>query len=255
MFKDENLGWDDTFLRASNNTLVNTHFGIQEQKFNSPTGQPMPIFSVEREEYKKKAAEQSRIQRIQEVRKQEQLISRQGTNKKYKEELKKQQQEKELYNSYLDYQAKLKRFEQLKQQKLQELKDQQQNAIMTQQKNLEIAIKEKESAEKRVRDKKLANDRGREAMKKRVEEINQISNFENTRRNIEKKNQVREQEAQISHLLAQDFREKEKQRQQREEIERRLEEEKRTYTIDKYGNKVDTCMQTGFEGSIDYTNT
>lgn len=256
MFKDENLSsCDDTFIRATETNYVATTFdAIKKPKGTGPSA-GMTQFSVERSEYLKKAAEQSRIERIKEVRKQEQHISRQGLTKQYKEQLKQQESDKKLYENYVDYQSKLKQLEELKQRKLQEYQTQQQNLLLAEQRNIEMAQKEREAQEKKIKDEHLAIERGKQAIKKQVEEISKISNFENSRRNIDAKTKVREYESNVSHIIAQDFREKEKQRLEREAIEKQREEAKKVYAIDRYGNRVDTTIPIVQNGVIDYSNT
>lgn len=62
---------------------------------------------------------------------------------------------------------------------------------------------------------------------------------------MEKKQKVKQLETQISHALAEEFRQKEKERLELEALERKREEAKKVYAIDRYGNKVDNYINVG----------
>lgn len=94
-------------------------------------------------------------------------------------------------------------------------------------------------------DKAKANCRGKKAIQKEKETIEIISNFDRDRRNVEKKQKVKQLETQISHALAEEFRLKEKERLELEILERQREEAKKIYAIDRYGNKVDNFINVG----------
>lgn len=119
--------------------------------------------------------------------------------------------------------------------------------------NEDARLKQLELDLKREEDAKAALQRGQQAIAKEKALISQATNMELTRRNIEQKQKVKQFETQVSHTLAAEFRQKEKERLAREAIEKQREDALRAYAIDKYGNKIDHCIKTN--NAIDYTNT
>jgi len=141
----------------------------------------------------------------------------------------------------------------LKEQKIQEMETRQRNIQEAEKRNQELIQKEQERCQKVIADKQKAEVRGQQAINKELENIQKVKNHENELRNIEKKQKVKELESRLSHYMAEEFRLKENKRKELELIEKRNEEANNVYSIDKYGNKIDNCINSS--SSIDYTNT
>jgi len=91
MFRDENLDCNDTFMRATNTVSIKPTGSMNMTNTSKVLKKSTMIYgNIEKEEYLKKAAEAARIDRIKQVREQEKLISRHGTGKQYRDQVKQQ---------------------------------------------------------------------------------------------------------------------------------------------------------------------
>ena len=90
-----------------------------------------------------------------------------------------------------------------------------------------MILKEQETKIKQIEDIQMAKKRGVKAIKKEIVNVQKIANSDKEKRKVDLKNKVREDEAHLSHYLAQEYREKEKERIEREQLElQRLEAKK-----------------------------
>lgn len=124
-------------------------------------------------------------------------------------------------------------------QKIKELELQQHNMQEAIRKNQELDRRRQEAEIKAIEDKARAENRGKNAIIKQKEIIEIVSNEDKIKRNVEQKQKVKELENQFSKAMAEEFRQKEKQRQAIEEIQKREEANRSVYSIDKFGNKID----------------
>jgi len=141
----------------------------------------------------------------------------------------------------------------LTQQKIKNIENQRKLMEDSIRRNVELELKQREIEKKIIEDKKLAEVRGKSALVKEKQFVNEISNNENTRRMVERKQKVKEFETQLSHSIAQDFRDKEAERQQQESMQQKLEQNTSIYAYNKNGAKIDSF--SSINGPIDYTNT
>lgn len=121
MFKDENLDGCDTFMRAtdarksmlSTNTLKR-ETGCSASGFSGASNPITKIYGHAENRNVKKAEKDARIERIKQVREQEKQISRHGKGNQYREELKKDTEEKQICQEYAKFLQMQKTIEELK---------------------------------------------------------------------------------------------------------------------------------------------
>jgi hypothetical protein len=138
-------------------------------------------------------------------------------------------------------------------QKIKELEAKQKAEQLAKLKNEDLERKKREQVIRSVEDKKKAQQRGKQAISKEIQNLEKVKNYERDRRNVDKKEKIKQIETEIARVVAEDFREREKERIALEEIEKKREQASKVYSIDKNGNKIDNCIQTN--SAVDYTNT